>query len=116
MVHAHHVFLDGYGMIDTCRRWGVPLVVDVHGDGMFTGMVHDPLIGRKMVETLNYSSKIVCISRNLYGMAKSFGLDESKLEYVPLGVDVEEYRPGDRESGRRAQAWQAKSSYCTWAS
>ena len=97
VVHAHHVFLDGYGMIGTCKRWGVPLVVDVHADSIFTGMVHDRLIGRKMVETLNFSSKIVCISRNLYDMAKSFGLDESKLEYVPLGVDIEEFRPGDRE-------------------
>ena len=75
----------------------MPLVVDVHGDSIFTEMVHDRLIGRKMVETLNFSSKIVCISRNLYDMAKSFGLDESKLEYVPLGVDIEEFRPGDRE-------------------
>lgn len=102
LVHAHHVPLDGYGMIDVCKKWGVPLVVDAHGDGLFTKLVHDSLIGKKMAKTLKYSSKIICISRNLYGLAKSFGLDEEKLEYVPLGIDLSVYRPGDRDAAKDA--------------
>ena len=47
LVHAHHVFLDGYGMIDTCKKWKAPLIVDVHGDSVFTQMVRDPLIGKE---------------------------------------------------------------------
>ena len=97
VVHAHHVFLDGYGMIDTCQRWGAPLVVDVHGDSVFTQMIHDRLVGRKMREALHYSSKVICISRNLVSLAKNFGLDESKLEYVPLGIDISEHRPEEKE-------------------
>jgi glycosyltransferase involved in cell wall biosynthesis len=109
LVHAHHVFLDGYGMIDVCKKWEVPLVVDVHGDAVFTGLVHDPLIGKKMAKTLNYSSKIICISRNLCSLAKSFGLDEEKLEYVPLGIDLCVYKPGDRHAAKDASGLAGKT-------
>ncbi len=106
LVHAHHVFLDGYGMIDTCKKWKAPLIVDVHGDSIFTQMVRDPLIGRKMAGTLNYASKVVCISRNLCLLAKSFGIDEDRMEYVPLGIDIGQYRPEEQDrikSGRGLQ-------------
>ena len=103
LVHAHHVFLDGYGMIDTCRRWKVPLVVDVHGDGVFTHMVHDRLVGRKMAETLRYADKVVCISQNLCRLAKEFGLDEGRIAYVPLGIEVGEHRPEAQERVKRAR-------------
>jgi teichuronic acid biosynthesis glycosyltransferase TuaC len=96
LVHAHHVFLDGYGMIDTCKKWKAPLIVDVHGDTVFTQMVRDPLIGKKMTETLHYASKVVCISRNLCQLAKSFGIDEDRIEYVPLGIDVGQHRPEEQ--------------------
>jgi glycosyltransferase involved in cell wall biosynthesis len=109
LVHAHHVFLDGYGMIDVCKKWEGPLVVDVHGDAVFTGLVHDPLIGKKMAKTLNYSSKIICISRNLCSLAKSFGLDEEKLEYVPLGIDLGVYKPGDRHAAKDASGLAGKT-------
>lgn len=97
LVHAHFVFLDGYGMIDTCKKWDVPLIVDVHGDGVFTDMVRDRLVGKKMSQTLNFATKVICISKNIYGLAKNFGLDESKLEYVPLGIDTSEHRPGEKD-------------------
>ncbi len=100
LVHAHHVFLDGYGMIDVCEKWGVPLVVDVHGDDVFTRLVRDRLIGKKMAETLNYSSKIICISQNIYRLALDFGLPEEKLAYVPLGIDAGEYEGEDKAAAR----------------
>jgi glycosyltransferase involved in cell wall biosynthesis len=107
-VHAHHVFLDGYGMIDTCKKWKAPLIVDVHGDSVFTQMVRDPLIGKKMTETLRYASKVVCISRNLGSLAKDFGIDEDKIEYVPLGIDTRQHRPGEQDRIKSERGLQDK--------
>jgi teichuronic acid biosynthesis glycosyltransferase TuaC len=108
LVHAHHVFLDGYGMMDTCKKWKAPLIVDVHGDSVFTRMVRDPLIGRKMAETLKYSSKVICISHNLCRLAKSFGIDEDRIEYVPLGIDVGQHRPEEQDRIKSARGLEDK--------
>jgi len=108
LVHAHFVFMDGYGMIRMSKKWGVPLVVDVHGDSIFTHMVHDRLVGKKMTETLQYASKVVCISRNLCALAKDFGLDESKIEYVPLGIDICRYRPEEQDRVKDERGLQGK--------
>jgi glycosyltransferase involved in cell wall biosynthesis len=108
LVHAHHVFLDGYGMVETCKKWEAPLIVDVHGDSVFTQMVRDPLIGRKMAHTLKYASKVVCISRNLCQLAKSFGIDEDRIEYVPLGIDIGKYRPEEQERIKGGRGLQDK--------
>jgi teichuronic acid biosynthesis glycosyltransferase TuaC len=108
VVHAHHVPLDGYGMIGTCQRWNVPLVADAHGDALFTGLVHDPFVGKKVTETLRFSSRVICISRNIYRMAQQFGVDEEKLAYVPLGIDLDLYRPGDRGAAKQAAGLDGK--------
>jgi teichuronic acid biosynthesis glycosyltransferase TuaC len=62
-----------------------------------------------MVKTLDYASKIICISRNIRRLAKSFGLAEEKLEYVPLGIDLDLYRPGDRPAAREAAGLAGKT-------
>lgn len=108
VVHAHHVPLDGYGMIGTCQRWNVPLVVDAHGDALFTARVHDPFVGKKVTETLRFSSRVICISRNIYRMAQRFEVDEEKLAYVPLGIDLDLYRPGDRGAAKQAAGLDGK--------
>jgi glycosyltransferase involved in cell wall biosynthesis len=109
LVHAHHVPLDGYGMIGTCLRWDVPLVVDVHGDALFTGLARDRLIGKKVAQTLKFSSKVICVSRNLCRLARDFGLAEEKLEYVPLGIDLNMYKPGDRLAAKKAAGLAGKT-------
>ncbi len=108
LVHAHHVFLDGYGMIDTCKKWKAPLIVDVHGDSVFTRMVRDPLIGKKMTETLQYASKVVCISRNLCRLARDFEVEEDRIEYVPLGIDIGQHRPEEQDRIKNARGLEDK--------
>lgn len=108
LIHSHFVFMDGYGMIRTSKKWGVPLVVDVHGDGVFTHMVRDRLVGRKMTETLQHASKVICISRNLCSLAKEFGLAEEKIEYVPLGIDIGRYRPEEQDRAKNERGLQGK--------
>ncbi|MGE5465332.1 MAG: glycosyltransferase [Betaproteobacteria bacterium] len=108
LIHSHFVFMDGYGMIRTSKKWGVPLIVDVHGDSIFTHMVRDRLVGRKMTETLQHASKVVCISRNLCNLAKDFGLPEDKIEYVPLGIDIGKYRPEQQDRVKNERGLQDK--------
>ena len=35
LIHSHHVYPDGYGLIPVCKKWHIPLIVDIHGDTLF---------------------------------------------------------------------------------
>lgn len=91
LVHSHHVYPDGYGVLDYCREMDVPMVVDIHGDGFFAEWER-PSMHARFEPVLAYASKIVCISRHIRDQALGIGLPDEKLEYVPLGVDVERFQ------------------------
>lgn len=101
LIHSHHAFPDAYGLIGVSKKWRAPLVVDIHGDGMFTEWLVDPLIQHKVMKTLQYASKIICISKNIESSCKQIGLDEEKIIFIPLGTDLEKFRPGDRAQLRQ---------------
>lgn len=100
VVHTHHVYPDGYGMISICKKWDIPLVVDIHGDYLFTNWLNHSTLSRKVTKTLNFSSKIICISKNIYSLAREYGFDEKKLEYIPMGIDVNKFKPRNKEKIR----------------
>jgi glycosyltransferase involved in cell wall biosynthesis len=114
LIHSHFVYMDGYGMVRTSRKWNVPLIVDVHGDGIFTQMVRDRLVGKKMTETLHHASKVICISRNLCSLAQDFGLPEDRIEYVPLGIDIDKYRPEEQDQVKIGYRHPCTPSYRTY--
>jgi len=100
LVHSHHVYPDGYGMISICKKWGIPLVVDIHGDSLFTRWLNHRILNKKVMKTLNFSGKIICISKNIYSLSRKIGLDEEKLEYIPLGVDIDKFKPRSKDKIR----------------
>lgn len=90
LVHCHHVYPDGYGFIDTCKKLDVPLVVDVHSPRLFDYLNQD--IGKKVSDTLNFADKIICISEEIVNLAKKFDIKEEKIEFIPLGVDIDRFK------------------------
>ncbi len=91
LVHSHHIFPDGYGILNYCRKMNVPLVVDIHGDTFFSEWWTSSLKSR-IQRVLDYSSKIVCISRHILDQTLEIGIPEGKLVYVPLGVDSSRFQ------------------------
>jgi len=100
LIHSHHVYPDAYGIISICKKWHIPLIVDIHGDAMFTTKLNQKVFRKKYIETLNFSSKIICISKNIYSLARKNKLDEGKLEIIPLGVDIDKFKPRNKEKIR----------------
>jgi glycosyltransferase involved in cell wall biosynthesis len=101
LIHSHHAYPDGYGIIPVCKKWHIPLVVDIHGDTLFSSWLNHNILSRKVMKTLDFSSKIICISKNIYSLAVENGLNEEKLEYIPLGVDIGKFKPRNKEKIRR---------------
>lgn len=97
IVHSHQSYPDGYGMIDLCEKWSVPLVIDIHSSDSVLTWLNHPSVNTKFMETLNYSSKIICISDSLRDMIKDLGINDEKIESVPMGVDTNKFKPRDKD-------------------
>lgn len=99
IVHACHIYLDGYGMLPYCRRHDLPLFVVAHGAMMNT---YDDLptgVRRKVDETLAAAAKVLCVSDALAAKARQ-RVPKEKVETVPIGADPDRY-PSDQKSALR---------------
>ncbi len=96
LVHCHHVYPDGYGFISSCKKWDVPLIVDIHSTKLLEGIKEKSSISNQVLETLNFARKIFCISQEIKSYVVSIGIPEEKLEMVPLGVDISKFKPRDK--------------------
>jgi glycosyltransferase involved in cell wall biosynthesis len=86
VVHVH------YGLTGLCAlvRWRAPMVVTLHGSDVLQGMVQ-PLISRVVARAADAT---IAVSPDI--AARYPGT------VIPCGVDLEKFRPGDRDGARRA--------------
>lgn len=96
LIHAHHVFMDGYGMIKLSQEWEVPLVMVEHG-AILKEIINWKSMHNKIIKTLNFADHIMCVSDDLFSIALNNGIDENKLSVVPIGVDIDLFRKGNVE-------------------
>ena len=100
VVHSRFVYLDGYGTLNVCKKLDIPLVVDVHGSRDFGEFLDRFTIRDKQIKTLDYASKILCVAKWQIDAGIQRGVPEDKLEYVPLGVNLEKFKVDDKKSLR----------------
>jgi len=103
VVHACHIYLDGYGMLPYCRSHDIPLVVVAHGTVLNTYDNLPPLVRSKVRKTLEQSARVLCVSNVLAKKAERF-VDSEKITMIPLGADPEKFPTERREEIRREMA------------
>jgi glycosyltransferase involved in cell wall biosynthesis len=101
VVHACHVYLDGYGLLPYCREHDVPLFVVCHGHFMNNYETLPRGVRRRVDETLAGAAKVCCVSDELASLAAEHAPAE-KVETVPIGATPARY-PTDREASLRAE-------------
>lgn len=94
VIHAHHVYMDGYGMTCLSKEWEVPLVMVEHGT-ILKMVLNWKSMHNKIIKTLNCADHIMCVSSDLLSIALKNGISEDKLSLVPIGVDIEIFRKKD---------------------
>lgn len=100
VVHACHIYLDGYGLLEYANRHDVPLFSVAHGAILNS---FDSLSGgvqSKVVETLEGSRKVLCVSDALAAKAREF-VPASKVHTVPIGASPDRYPVERRDELRR---------------
>jgi teichuronic acid biosynthesis glycosyltransferase TuaC len=99
IIHAHHVYMDGYGMAKLSKEWDVPLVMVEHGT-VLKKILQWKNMRKKIIHTLNLADHIMCVSDDLLSIVMENGIDEDKLSLVPIGVDTDIFKKGDSTSIR----------------
>jgi hypothetical protein len=101
VVHACHIYLDGYGMLPYVRKHDVPLFVVAHGTILNTLPDLPPGVRGKVEETLEAATGILCVSEALAETARGL-VSPSKVRTVPIGADPENF-PVERASAIRRE-------------
>ena len=101
LVHARFSYLDGYGVINVCKKWNIPLVVDIHGSVEFGEYYFSTLLGKKQRKTIKFTNKILCVAQWQVKKGLELGIPEEKLECIPMGVDINKFKPRDKEKIRQ---------------
>lgn len=97
VVHACHIYPDGYGLLPYVRAHDCPLFVVSHGKLLNSLGDHPPGVNGKIRETLDAATGVLCVSDALAAKAARV-TDSAKVETVPIGAD-----PGEYPVERRAQ-------------
>ena len=100
LIHARFIYLDGYGMMKTCKKWNIPLVFDIHGSVEFEKYYYSQFLSEKLKKTIRFTKKILCVAHWQVKKALEMGIPEEKLECIPLGVDIDKFKPRDKEKIR----------------
>lgn len=101
IIHARFPYLDGYGVLKVCKKWNTPLVFDSHGGGDFGQNCKSIFRLEKYKKTINYATKIFCVAQWQIQEGINRGIPREKLECIPLGVDIEKFKPDNKEKIRQ---------------
>ncbi|MXR52999.1 glycosyltransferase [Halovenus sp. WSH3] len=101
VIHACHIYPDGYGLLPYANAHDLPLFVVAHGKLLNNLGDLPPTVDGKVRETLDEAAGVLCVSEALEAEAARH-TDPSKVTTVPIGADPEKF-PVDEQSRLRAE-------------
>jgi teichuronic acid biosynthesis glycosyltransferase TuaC len=86
IIHAHFAYPCGAAALRLKRRFGVPLVISLHGDDVYIYPGHNARMRRLFVETVRGADRVIAISPDLARATREqTGVTPDVL---PIGIDV----------------------------
>lgn len=104
LIHAHAAYPDGLAAIELGRRFGLKVVLTVHGSDVKTLPKLGPAWKRRVQAALTGADGVITVSDELTQSVADAGVPAERIEQIPNGVDGELFRGQIR---RRAgeQGW-----------
>ena len=90
LVHAHMVYPDGAVAHRLSRRYGVPFVLTEHApwsEAWFASAA----VRREALAAGRAAASVLAVSTSVKETITSYGIESSKVEVVPVGVDPERF-------------------------
>jgi glycosyltransferase involved in cell wall biosynthesis len=92
---------DGVAAVALGRALGLPVVVKLHGSDIDL-LAKRPTLRWQLARALPRAARVVAVSRALAADAASLGVDPTRIDVVPNGVDPSLFRPRARGEARAA--------------
>lgn len=93
LIHAHLAYPDGLAAAHLGRRLGCPVIISVHGHDVRELPDANPRWRRLVAAALEASSAVIASSADVRTRLLDLGTPESKIHFVPQGVDCQLFRP-----------------------
>ena len=90
VIHAH--FVDGGGWLAAATGFH-PFILTAHGSDLLSLSTQSLAFRQLSQWALNCADYVTCVSKQLYSTALSLGVDASKVELLPMGVDLDLFHP-----------------------
>lgn len=100
VLHACHVYPDGYGLLPYVREHDRPLFVVAHGALLNAYPDLPPGVATRVRETLEAADGVLCVSDALAERARAVA-DPESVTTVPIGADPDAFPQADRAALRR---------------
>ncbi|MEX2225012.1 MAG: glycosyltransferase [Dehalococcoidia bacterium] len=91
IIHAHWAIPQGLVASLLKRRFGVPVVITTHGGDIYALRDGAALIAKRFA--LRTSDRVTAVSSALKAEVVALGIDERRVDVLPMGVDTSRFTP-----------------------
>ncbi|MEZ5824517.1 MAG: glycosyltransferase family 4 protein [Geminicoccaceae bacterium] len=99
LIDAHYVYPDGVAAALLSRRFGIPLVITARGTDL--NLIPQHTLPRRWIRfAIREANGLVGVCAALAKAFVELGADPSKVQALRNGVDLDLFRPGERERER----------------
>jgi glycosyltransferase involved in cell wall biosynthesis len=96
---AHFVWPDGVGVSLLARRLGLPYTITLRGK--IYPCLEVPSQRRQCAEALRGAAAVMSVDARMAAIACELGAAPERVSVIPNGVDLQRFRPADRQEARR---------------
>ncbi len=100
ILDAHFLYPDGAAAVLLGKRLGLPVVISARGSDVNV-KGENPVMRRWMRWAAAHSSAIITVSEALARRLAELRIKPPILQVIPNGVDLEKFRPQDRQASRQ---------------
>lgn len=98
ILDAHFAWPDGVAVARLARGAGLPYAITLRGK--IYPCLEVPSQRRQVAEALQHAAAVVSVSEPMAVVARELGAAPARVHVVPNGVDVDRFRPMDRQAAR----------------
>ena len=100
LIDAHYFYPDGVAAALIAARLGLPFIVTARGSDINT--IAAMSIQRKMIlRAAENASAVIAVSEALGRSLRDLGIEPNKIHVLPNGVDLQFFKPGNRDELRQ---------------
>jgi len=97
VIHAHFIQLGGFVAYEIHKNYKIPYVITAHGSDVHTNLLKDHQTYVHTLKVMEEAYRVIFVSNYLLGYSMKLGYSGKNAIVIPNGVDVEIFKPLDKD-------------------